>query len=56
MPKDTQRTAATDHAQLDLPELVTVAVAQLAGAAREGLLALAVATGLQVLQTLWPPT
>jgi putative transposase len=52
VPKDTHRTAATDHAQLELPEQVTLAVAELAGAAREGLLALAVGTGLQVLQTL----
>ena len=52
MPKDTQRTATTDHAQLDLPERVTVAVAELASAAREGLLALAVGTGLQVLQAM----
>ncbi len=52
MPKDTHRTATIDHAQLELPEQVTVAVAELAGAAREGLLALAVGTGLQVLQTL----
>ena len=52
MPKDTHRTATTDHAQLELPEQVTLAVAELAGAAREGLLALAVGTGLQVLQTL----
>ncbi len=36
MPKDTQRTAAIDHAQLELPERVAVAVAELAGAAREG--------------------
>jgi transposase-like protein len=52
VPKDTHRTATTDHAQLELPEQVTLAVAQLAGAAREGLLALAVGTGLQVLQML----
>ena len=52
MPKDTHRTATSDHAQLELPERVTVAVAELAGAAREGLLALAVGTGLQVLQTM----
>jgi putative transposase len=52
VPKDTHRTAATDHAQLQLPEQVTVAVAELASAAREGLLALAVGTGLQVLQTM----
>jgi hypothetical protein len=41
VPKDTQRTATADRAQLELPEQVTVAVAELAGAAREGLLALA---------------
>ena len=50
MPKETQRTATTDQAQLQLPERVTVAVAELASAAREGLLALAVGTGLQVLE------
>jgi putative transposase len=52
VPKDTHRTATTDHAQLELPEQVTLAVAELVDAAREGLLALAVGTGLQVLQTL----
>jgi hypothetical protein len=52
VPKDTHRTATTDHAQLQLPEEVTVAVAELAGAAREGLLALAVGTGLQVLEVM----
>ena len=52
MPKDTQRTATSDRAQLVLPEQVTVAVAELAEAAREGLLALAVGTGLQVLQAM----
>ena len=52
MPKDTHRTSTTDRAQLELPEQVTVALAELAGAAREGLLALAVGTGLQVLQAL----
>ena len=52
MPKDTHRTATTDHAQLQLPEQVTVAVAELAGATREGLLALAVGTGLQVLEVM----
>jgi putative transposase len=49
VPKDTHRTATTDQALLQLPERVTVAVAELASAAREGLLALAVGTGLQVL-------
>jgi transposase-like protein len=52
VPKDTHRTATTDQAQLQLPEQVTIAVAELAGAAHEGLLALAVGTGLQVLQAL----
>jgi putative transposase len=52
VPKDTHRTAATDQALLQLPERVTVAVAELASAAREGLLALAVGTGLQVLEAL----
>ena len=52
MPKDTHCTATADPAQLELPEQVTIAVAELASAAREGLLALAVGTGLQVLQTL----
>jgi putative transposase len=52
VPKDTHRTATADRAQLQLPEQVTVAVAELASAAREGLLALAVGTGLQVLQTM----
>jgi hypothetical protein len=52
VPKDTQRTATADRAQLQLPEQVTVAVAELASAAREGLLALAVGTGLQVLQAM----
>jgi putative transposase len=52
VPKDTQRTTTTDQAQLHLPERVTVAVAELASAAREGLLALAVGTGLQVLQVM----
>jgi putative transposase len=52
VPKDTHRTAATDPALDHLPERVTVAVAELASAAREGLLALAVGTGLQVLQVM----
>ena len=52
VPKDTHRTATIDRSQLELPEQVTVAVAELAGAAREGLLALAVGTGLQVLQAM----
>jgi putative transposase len=52
VPKDTYRTATTDHAQLELPKQVTLAIAELAGAAREGLLALAVGTGLQVLQAM----
>ena len=52
MPKDTHRTITTDLGELELPEQVTVAVAELAGAAREGLLALAVGTGLQVMQAM----
>jgi transposase-like protein len=51
MPKDTHSTLPAD-AELVLPEQVTVAVAELAGAAREGLLALAVGTGLGVLGSL----
>jgi putative transposase len=51
MPKDTHSTLPAD-AELVLPERVTVAVAELAGAAREGLLALAVGTGLGVLGSL----
>jgi hypothetical protein len=52
VPKDAHRTATTDPTQLELPEQVTLAVAELAGAAREGLLALAVGTGLQVLEVM----
>jgi putative transposase len=52
VPKDTHRTATAYRAQLQLPEQVTIAVAELASAAREGLLALAVGTGLQVLQAM----
>ena len=51
MPKDTHSTLPAD-AELVLPERVTVALAELAGAAREGLLALAVGTGLGVLRRL----
>jgi putative transposase len=51
MPKHTQPTLPAD-AELVLPEQVTVALAELAGAAREGLLALAVGTGLGVLHSL----
>ena len=49
LPKDTHPTLPAD---LVLPEQVTVAVAEVAGAAREGLLALAVGTGLGVLSSL----
>jgi putative transposase len=52
VPKDTHHSAAADQVLLQLPEQVTVAVAELASAAREGLLALAVGTGLQVLQAM----
>jgi transposase-like protein len=51
MPKDTHSTLPAD-AELVLPERVTVAVGELAAAAREGLLALAVGTGLGVLGSL----
>jgi putative transposase len=51
MPKDTHSTLPAD-AGLVLPERVTVALGELAGAAREGLLALAVGTGLGVLGSL----
>jgi transposase-like protein len=51
MPKDTHSTLPADAA-LVLPERVTVALAELAGAAREGLLALAVGTGIGVLAAL----
>jgi transposase-like protein len=51
MPKDTHSPLPAD-AELVLPEQVTVALAELAGAAREGLLALAVGTGLGVLESL----
>ena len=42
-----------DTARLSLPEHVSVALHELAGACKEGLLALAVGTGLQVMQTLF---
>jgi putative transposase len=51
MPKDTHSTVPA-NAELVLPEQVTVALAELVGAAREGLLALAVGTGLGVLGSL----
>jgi putative transposase len=51
MPKHTQPTLPAD-AELVLPERVTIALAELAGAAHEGLLALAVGTGLGVLGSL----
>jgi putative transposase len=51
MPKDTHSTLPAD-AEPVLPERVTVALAELAGVAREGLLALAVGTGLGVLGSL----
>jgi putative transposase len=51
MPKHTQPASSAD-AGLVLPEQVTIALGELAGAAREGLLALAVGTGLGVLSEL----
>jgi putative transposase len=50
--KDTHHPRTADQPQLELPAAVTIAVAELAGAARQGLLALAVGTGLQVLQAM----
>jgi len=52
MPKDTHSIVPAGPAELVLPERVTVALAELAGAAREGLLALAVGTGVGVLAAL----
>jgi putative transposase len=51
LPKDTHPTLPTDT-ELVLPEQVTIALGKLAAAAREGLLALAVGTGIQVLHAL----
>jgi transposase-like protein len=51
MPKHTHPILPTD-AELVLPEQVTIELAELAGAAREGLLALAVGTGMRVLHTM----
>jgi putative transposase len=53
LPKDTHPTppAAADT-ELVLPEQVTIALGELAGAARDGLLALAVGAGIQVLHAL----
>ena len=48
MPKHTQPTVPADH-ELVLPERVTIALADLAGAAQEGLLAPAVGAGIWVL-------
>ena len=54
MPKDTHTRAVTsaEPSDLELPEQVNVRLAELAGAAKEGLLALAVGTGLQVLDAM----
>jgi putative transposase len=51
MPKDTHSTLPVGP-ELVLPERVTVVLGELAGAAREGLLALAVGTGIGVLAAL----
>jgi hypothetical protein len=40
------------HAQINLPERVTIAVAELTSAAREGLFVLAVGTGQQGLEVM----
>ena len=52
MPKDTHSTLPAEPAPWALPEQVSVALTDLAGAAKEGLLALAVGTGVQVLHAL----
>ena len=52
MSKDTHHTRTADQPQLELPAAVTIAVAELASAARQGMLALAVGKGLQVLQAM----
>ena len=44
---------STDLEAEDLPEQVTIAVPELVGAAKEGLLALSVGVGLAVLQELF---
>src|SRR5664279_5984946 len=48
MKKDYQKTATSATAPV-LPEAVSIAVAELAGDVQEGLLAMAVGTGLQVM-------
>ena len=45
-----------DATDLVVPERVSLAMAEIAGSMREGLLALAVSTGLQVMQALMEPT
>lgn len=54
MSKDYQKksVAAGTSTELVLPEAVTVAMAEIGGAVREGMLALAVATGLQVMEAM----
>jgi hypothetical protein len=52
VPKDTHRAATADPAQLELWEQVTLTLGEVADATRERLLALAVGTGLQVLQAM----
>ena len=46
------RDATASTPELTIPEQVSVALAEIAESAREGLLALAVGAGLQVLETL----
>ena len=48
----TKTAPAVTAAQVAMPERVTIAMSELAGAVEEGLLALAVATGLQVMHTI----
>ena len=48
----TKTASAVTAAEVAVPERVTIAMTELAGAVEEGLLALAVATGMQVMQTI----
>jgi putative transposase len=54
MKKDyqTRTTAAVTTVEAQLPEAVSVTLAELAGSLREGLLALAVGTGFQVMEAI----
>lgn len=53
MSKTYQKSAKNASAELLVPEQVTVSLAEIAASAAEGLLALAVGTGLQVMETMF---